>query len=148
MDAPAAEAALRARLGFELEARLATLGAEFGGLIDRPTLVLLLADDEGLLPRPAGAEPAMPSAFQEVRGTLERLTPTRTFRRGDGTIGFVCDAELRTEEGLQRIVLWDDAVRKVQGWLGKPVRVTALTPKAKNGTRELQSTRATWIGAP
>jgi hypothetical protein len=145
MDPPL-EPRLRALLGFQLDERLRALDEEFGGLLDVEARLLLVADQEGLLPPPsADLEPAGRPALRDVQGTLERLSPTRTFRRPDGTVGFVGDLEVRTAQGLRRVVLWDGAVRQAQGLLGKPVRCTALAERARNGALELHSTRATQV---
>lgn len=138
------EPALRARLAGQLDARLAALDGELGGLLDRAALLLVIADEEGLLPAQATLplEAVPEPAFE---GTLERLTATRTFRRRDGGTGFVCDADVRTAQGLQRVVLWDEAVRRVQGLQGQSVRFTALREQAREGARELHSTARTRV---
>lgn len=146
MDAEAVAARLRDRLGPALEARLAALEEETGGLLARDALLLMVADEEGLLPAQAtldvGAEPA---AAAEVVGVVERLTPTRPFRRGDGSTGFVSDLDLRTDAGVLRVVLWDDAVRAAQGTVGQRVRLTGLAERPRGAARELHATRATRV---
>lgn len=147
MDAAALEPELRERLGPGLEPRLAALDAEFGGLLDRGALVLVAADEEGLLPRQAALEAFAdePPLALDVEGLLERLTETRTFRRPDGSTGFVADAEVRGSAGLLRVVLWDEAVRQAQGRQGQRVRLTRLAPRLRSGARELHTTRATEV---
>lgn len=148
MEPAALEAKLRARLGFDLDTRLAALRDETGGLFHREALLLMLADEQGLLPAQATLEvEAPPKAVAEVVGVLERLTPTRPFRRADGTTGFVCDAEVRTSGGLVRVVLWDDAVRRVQGLQGRSVRLTRLSERPRATGAELHATRDTDVTA-
>lgn len=144
---------LRAKLGAAFEARLAALDAELGTLLDREARLLLLADEEGLLGVQAGlaqfgAEPAEPASPDvELAGRLERLSPTRTFQRRDGTVGFVCDADVRTLAGLERVILWDDAVREAQPWRGKDVRISGVRERRGVGGRELHSTQGTTLAA-
>lgn len=149
VEGAALEAKLRQRLGFDLDPRLAALREETGGLLDRGALLLMVADEEGLLPAQATLDLAeyQPKAVAEVAGTLERVTPTRTFRRPDGTTGFVCDADLRTPAGVARVVLWDDAVRGVQGLQGRRVRLTRLAERPRAQGAELHSTRETEVTA-
>lgn len=143
----ALEARLRERLGPALDARLAALRDETAGLFDREALVLMVADEEGLMPVQATLpiEEAPARASVEVVGTLERLTPTRPFRRADGTTGFVCDADVRTPAATVRVVLWDEAVRRVQGLQGKRVRFTGLAERPRAAGAELHSTRDTEV---
>jgi hypothetical protein len=90
----------------------------------------------------AGLEPRE----RDVVGTLERLTATRPFRRADGTVGFVADAEVRTADGVERVVLWDEPVRAVQGLVGRRLTLTRLAERTgKGGERALHSTRATQV---
>ena len=146
MDPEVLEQRLRDHLGAGVEARLGALQEETGGLFDRPALLLMLADEERLLPVQATLDVAAePAQAVEVQGVVERLTPTRPFRRGDGSTGFVADLDLRTGEGVQRVVLWDEAVRRAQGTQGRAVRLTALLAKPKGEARELHSTRATEV---
>jgi hypothetical protein len=137
------EARLRQRLAFALDERLASLRAETGGLLDREALLLMLADEEGLLSAQATLEVEEYGADEVVEGEALRLTPTRTFRRSDGSTGFVADLDVRTALGVVRVVLWDGAVRAAQGCAGARVRLTALAARTKAGARELHSTRAT-----
>lgn len=147
VEAVALEAKLRAHLGAALDARLAALRAETGGLFDREALVLMLADEEGLLPVQAVLDVgAGPPAVVEVVGVLERLTPTRPFRRADGTTGFVADADVRTALALVRVVLWDEAVRRAQGLQGRRVRLTGLAERPRPAGAELHATRDTEVG--
>lgn len=138
------EPQLRTRLP-DLDARVASLDAELGGLLDRPALLLMLADEVGLLPAQTGLAEFGALPEQELAGVLERLTATRTFRRADGTVGFVADADVRTPAGLQRVVLWDEAVRRVQGLQGKAVRITRLADRTRGAERALHTTRATEV---
>lgn len=143
----ALEARLRARLGPGLDARLAALREETAGLFDREALVLMVADEEGLMPVQAtlDLEPEAPRGSVEVVGTLERLTPTRPFRRADGSTGFVCDVDVRTAAATVRVVLWDESVRRVQGLQGRRVRLTRLAGRPRPAGAELHSTRDTEV---
>lgn len=148
MEPAALEAKLRARLGFDLDTRLAALKDETGGLFHREALLLMLADEQGLLPAQATLDvEAPPKPVADVVGVVERLTPTRPFRRADGSTGFVCDADLRTAAGLVRVVLWDDAVRRIQGHAGRRVRLTRLAERPRAQGAELHSTRDTDVTA-
>jgi hypothetical protein len=148
VDLAAFEPVLRARLP-DLEQRVAAMAEDFGGLLDRSVLLLMLADEHGLLPVQSdladfGAR--LEPTERDVAGVLERLAATRPFRRADGTLGFVADAEVRTAEGLVRVVLWDAPVREVQGSVGRHLRLTCLAERTtKGGERALHSTRATKV---
>jgi hypothetical protein len=144
---PELEAKLRERLGDALDARAAQVQEEFGGLLDREAALLLLADEQGLLPTQtdlaAFGIDAPPE--RDLEGVLERLTQTRTFHRQDGSVGFVADADVRTPDGLARVTLWDGPVRQIQGKLGQRVRLTQLVERTRGAERALHTTRGTQV---
>lgn len=140
------EGRLRQRLGFALDERLAALDGELGGLLDREARLLMVADQEGLLPTQTMLMQPEAAAITELRGVVERITPTRTFRRADGSVGFVADLDLRDGGTVHRVTLWDEAVRRAQGVSGKAVRLTHLAERtAEGGARAWQSTRGTEV---
>lgn len=75
---------------------------------------------------------------ETLRGTLLGLTPTRTYRRDDGGVGFACDLDVETDDGRVRVVAWDDAVKAAR----------ALRPLARvvieNVTRKTRGAQDEW----
>lgn len=73
-------------------------------------------------------------------GILAGVSPTRTYRKADGGVGFVCDAEVDAAEGRVRVTLWDDLVRDVRKVpLGSPVLLEGLVAKARGAAMEWHS---------
>lgn len=83
-----------------------------------------------------------------VSGTLEHVAPTRTYRRADGGVGFACDVDVRTPEGLLRVVAWDEAVRTVRAiGEGKRVAFEGLVPRTRGALTEWHTGKETTIRA-
>ena len=75
-----------------------------------------------------------------LMGTLASVSPTRTYRKADGSVGFVCDVEVDAAEGRVRVTLWDDLVRdvrKVQP--GSPLVLEGLVAKTRGAAMEWHS---------
>lgn len=126
------------------------------------------AEDEGDLPAdpPAGAgdptaagdpdRPATPLDEVEpgdhevrVRGEVLRVEPTRTFRRDDGSQGFIAKARLRDDSGEALLTAWDDHVRELQDFAaGEALEATGLRAKEYRGDLELHTSRGTTLSSP
>lgn len=125
----------------EFEARVTERGDALGGLLDREAVATVLLGEMGLL-----APESVRSASGEValRGAVERVEPTRTFPRGDGSVGFVAELVLRTDAGPRVVVFWDDAVKEVRKLApGARIEATALKERLRGGRAEYHATRAT-----
>ena len=83
-----------------------------------------------------------------LMGTLVSVSPTRTYRKADGGVGFVCDVEVEAAEGRVRVTLWDELVRdvrKVQP--GAPLVLEGLVAKARGAAMEWHSGSGTRLKA-
>lgn len=137
----------------EFEAALASREREFGGLLNREALAHLLVDEMGLLPREAPAVAAAPAPRpqpERMEGIVREVRATRSFRRADGTTGFVADLLLEVEGRLRRIVLWDEAVRSAKALSpGSRVVLDGLLGKTgRDGGAEWHSARGFSVAAP
>ena len=84
-----------------------------------------------------------------LMGTLASVSPTRTYRKADGSVGFVCDVEVDAGEGRVRVTLWDDLVRDVRKvQQGSPVILEGLVAKARGAAMEWHSGAGTKLRAP
>src|SRR5437870_4294548 len=97
------------------EARLDSVIAEWGGLLDRETAAMVVVERLGRsvasFTRVADLEEGMEA---NLRATVVSISPVRTFTRQDGTEGRVTNLELRDESGSCRFALWDDDVGLVE----------------------------------
>src|SRR3989454_9832527 len=97
------------------EARLDSVIAEWGGLLDRETAAMVVVERLGRsvasFTRVADLEERMEA---NLRATVVSISPVRTFTRQDGTEGRVTNLELRDESGSCRFALWDDDVGLVE----------------------------------
>ena len=97
----------------------------------------------------AGPETALTGTAQttlpaSLAGTLAALSPTRTYRRPDGAVGFVCDADLDTPRGRARLVAWDEAVKAVRGIpVGSKLVAENVVQKVRGAATEWHTTRET-----
>ncbi|HWH07891.1 MAG TPA: hypothetical protein VNX21_01740, partial [Candidatus Thermoplasmatota archaeon] len=84
-----------------------------------------------------------------LAGTLASVSPTRTYRKADGGVGFVCDVEVDAAEGRVRVTLWDELVRDVRKVpLGSPLALEGLVAKARGAAMEWHSGAGTKLRAP
>lgn len=84
-----------------------------------------------------------------VRGEVVRVEPTRTFRRDDGSQGFLAKAHLRDDSGTRVLTAWDDDVRELQDHeVGDALEATKLRAKEYRGDVELHTTRGTTLSTP
>jgi ssDNA-binding replication factor A large subunit len=84
-----------------------------------------------------------------VQGEVVRVEPTKTFRRDDGTQGFIAKAHLRDESGTALLTAWDDHVRTLQDFdVGDPLEATGLRAKEYRGDVELHTSRGTNLETP
>ena len=102
-------------------------------------------------PRAAATQTTLPPAEEgpaTVEGTLAGLAPTRSFKRGDGGVGFVCDADVDTPQGRVRLVAWDEAVKAVRA-LAPGARLVAenVVPKVRGAATEWHTTKESRIRA-
>ncbi|HEX2022182.1 MAG TPA: hypothetical protein VHH36_05675 [Candidatus Thermoplasmatota archaeon] len=112
------------------------------GALD-PAARKLLQDVAGDAPASPSAPPP-PAEPRTLVGTFLGVTPTRSYRKPDGSAGFVCDLDVETEAGRARVVAWDEAVRAARAL--KPmsrVAVENVVPKARGAATEWHTTRAT-----
>ena len=97
------------------EARLDSVIAEWGGLLDRETAAMVVVERLGRsvasFTRVADLEEGMEA---NLRATVVSISPVRTFTRQDGTGGRVTNLELRDESGSCRFALWDEDVGLVE----------------------------------
>src|SRR5213592_4017902 len=97
------------------ETRLDSVIEEWGGLLDRDTAAMVVAERLGRsvasFARVADLEEGMEA---NLRATVVAVSPVRTFNRQDGTSGRVLNLELRDESGSCRFALWDDDVGLVE----------------------------------
>lgn len=79
-------------------------------------------------------------------GALAWRSDSRAVRRPEGGVAFACDFDLQTDEGLRRVVAWDDAVKSLRGVApGARVRVEHLAPKVRGAATEWHTTRETTV---
>jgi len=94
---------------------------------------------------PLGALPNDRPAV-DVRGRVLQVSPTRTFQRKDGSVGFVANVVLEDGTGRAQLVLWDEAVRAVRSVaIGTTVTVRDAQLREKEGRLELHAGRSTKI---
>ena len=96
----------------------------------------------------AGAAPAAESTSRDFEGMLIGIGVTRTYKRADGRVGFLCDVDVETPEGRVRVVAWDEHVRAARAL--KPmarVRIERVVPKARGAANEWHTTEGSALGA-
>lgn len=114
--------------------------ADYDPLEGRPVAV------EGEAASPYAALGALPRdrPAVDVKARLLSLSPTRTFQRRDGSVGFVTNATLEDATGRVTLVCWDDAVRAVRKvMIGCEVVVKDAQVREKDGRAELHTGRTT-----
>jgi hypothetical protein len=83
-----------------------------------------------------------------LSGTLVAVAPTRPVRRGDGTVGFVCEADVDTPAGRVRLVAHDDAVKQVRALqAGAPLVAENVVAKVRGAATEWHTTRESRVRA-
>ena len=107
----------------------------------------------GPAPTPEPAAPARPLGLADApvgatgflgRGRLVAVEPARSFKRRDGTVGFVANASLEDESGRVSLVCWDEAAKAVRAFeAGAFLEATGLSVKERDGRAELHTSRAT-----
>lgn len=121
---------------------------EVEGALDPAKKKLLedVADDGAPKKQPAPQAPAKAAPLETLEGELVELAATRPFRGEGGAVGFVCDADIQTPEGLARVVLWNAPVRAIRAIeIGRRVRIGALARKPKGASEEWHTTDATTV---
>lgn len=84
-----------------------------------------------------------------LRGILLEVFPTRSFRRPEGGAGFVCDADVDTEEGRVRLVAWDESIKPLRAIpQGEPVLVEHVVPKVRGAATEWHTTKESKVRRP
>ena len=84
----------------------------------------------------------VPEGPATMRGVLHEVFPTRTFRKQDGSVGFVCDADVETDEGRVRLVAWEEHVKPLRAVKpGDPLVVEHVVPKVRGAATEWHTTR-------
>jgi replication factor A1 len=117
--------------------------ADVAGDVD-PLALALRGVERDLRPRQTTLDAPGP-----LRGALASVAPTRPFRRADGSLGFVCEAEFDTGDGRVRVVCWDEAVKAVRALaVGDEVEVEGLVAKAKGGAAEWHTASGTRFRRP
>lgn len=117
--------------------------ADVAGDID-PLALTLRGVENDLRPRQTTLDAPGP-----LRGSLATLAPTRPFRRADGSLGFVTEAEFDIPDGRVRVVCWDEAVKAVRALaIGDEVEVEGLVAKAKGGAAEWHTAAGTKFRKP
>lgn len=82
-------------------------------------------------------------------GTLAAVSPTRTYRKADGSTGFVCDVEVEAAEGRVKVTLWDELVRDVRRLaVGDALALEGLVAKVRGAGMEWHSTANTTLRLP
>ena len=131
-----------------------------GNLLEPEVAALAILDELGLaqaaeVVAPEYAKVLAPEDLEPklngivVDGTLLGLDPTRTFRRKDGSMGFVTNARVRGELGIYNITLWDEHIKGLVGVEpGEQVRLMGLYTKERNGQIELHTGRDCRISLP
>lgn len=77
-----------------------------------------------------------------LAGTLAAVAPTRPVRRGDGSVGFVCDVDVDTPRGRVRLVAHDEAVKAVRAIpAGAPLVAENVVAKVRGAATEWHTTR-------
>lgn len=124
-----------------------------GDLLEPEVAALTVLDEVGLAPEaelvapdyakvlpPDKLEPGLDGVI--VEGRLLGVEPTRTFRKKDGSTGFVTDARIKGEAGVYQVTMWDDHIRALVGEdPGTSVRMDGLYTKERNGTVEVHTGR-------
>lgn len=107
-----------------------------------------LIRQKGSMPDDAEVGPAgdvSRATRSDLTGVLEDRSPTRTFERDSGDVGFVADVIVETDEKTVEVTLWDEAVRQIQEIpLGDPVEIEGL--RRQDG--KLHSTEDTQVVSP
>lgn len=127
------------RYGIELHVGPWTV-LEVEGALD-PAKRKLLAD---VAPEPANA-PEPPAGPARVEGVLKAVAPTRTYLTERG-VGFVCEVDVETRDGLVRLVVRDELVKAVRALSpGARVVVAPVEAKARGAYTEWHATPETRI---
>lgn len=133
--------------------RVGELVQASGDLLDPEVAALTVLDELGLAPKaqlvaPDYAKVLPPEDLEAgldgviVEGTLLGLEPTRTFRKKDGSTGFVTDARIKGEHGVYEVTMWDEHIQALVGVdPGTPVRLDGLYTKERNGQVEVHTGR-------
>ncbi len=133
--------------------RVGELVQASGDLLDPEVAALTVLDEHGLAPEahlvapdyakilaPEALEPGLDGVI--VEGTLLGMEPTRTFRKKDGSTGFVTDARIKGDKGVYEVTLWDEHIQALVGEEpGTPVRMDGLYTKEHRGEVELHTGR-------
>lgn len=84
-----------------------------------------------------------------LSGMLATVSPTRPYRKSDGSVGFVCDVEVDAGEGRVKVTLWDDLVRDVRKLpIGAPLLLEGLVSKTRGTSLEWHSSGQTKLKTP
>lgn len=119
------------------------------GALDPATRKLL--QDVAVQGETPGAQAAGSGAAQvtlpgTLSGTLAWLSPTRTYRKSEGGVGFACDADVDTPRGRVRLVAWDEMVKAVRALpLGAPIVAENVVQKVRGAATEWHTTRESAI---
>lgn len=104
--------------------------------------VAATAEPAGASSSSAGGGAAQVTLPGTLSGTLSYLSPTRTYRKGDGGVGFVCDADVDTPRGRFRLVAWDEMVKTVRSIpLGSGIVAENVVQKVRGAATEWHTTR-------
>lgn len=117
--------------------------ADVSGEVDPLSVALVKEDDLSTFQARLG------ESSEPLRGELAYVSPTRPYRKSDGSTGFVCDIDVDAGEGPIRVVVWDELVRDVRkAPVGGPIELEGLVAKVKGASMEWHTGRGTKVRVP
>ena len=99
----------------EFEERIRSKAAEWAGLLDERTAILIVLDELGRLDVPFNKIKDLKDAQEvSIRAKVVSISPVRDFVRKTGESGRVVNVQIEDDSGRCTLVLWDDDVKLVE----------------------------------
>lgn len=130
----------------EFEHEIQVRYREYDGLLDEPTIALLLVDELGRNKQTILKIVDLKSDMKStVFGKVTNVYESRRFTRKNGSSGRVINLELADETGMCRLVLWNKDVELVRNkTIQKGTRVKVVNGYVKNGFNGLELNVGRW----
>lgn len=130
----------------EFEHELQVRYREYDGLLDEPTIALLVVDELGRNKQTISKIADLKSDMKStVFGEIINFYESRHFTRKNGSPGRVINLELADETGMCRLVLWNKDVELVRNkTVQKGTRVKVVNGYVKNGFNGLELNVGRW----
>lgn len=78
---------------------------------------------------------------KKIKGEIININPTRSFFKDNGDFGFVTDVEIKCEDGLKKLIIWNEKVKEIRCYKkGDLIDIKNVDIRRKNGFSELHVT--------